>query len=444
MIKQLPTSSHTLPPALIHRRQMPLPATVMAPPLLHIMLVTETWLPDINGVASSIYQLMRELKKMGHRITLVRPRQSETTEQQMVANGANAAVVTTDLQVPSMKIPHYPHLRMGLPCYRFLRQKLRESRPDIVHIVTEGPLGLAALVAANRQNIKVSSGYHTAFHDFSCYFGWKILSLPVLGYLKSFHNRCHATCVPSATTQRELQAIGFKKLHQVGRGVDTVRFSPTKRSQALRQSWGVGEGTTVLVCVSRVSPEKGIDTVIKSFKALQLQQLHRHVKLVVVGDGPYKAALVKQFSQDDSIIFAGFQTGEALATHYASADAFVFASQVETFGNVVTEAMASGLPVFAYHDAAAALLVNERCGSTVALGDEQTFIDRVAHLPKQQQLEQMRLESRQQVANLSWQVPAQDMIQMFYQVLVPATITREDRVKYASTKINHAIVSPQC
>jgi hypothetical protein len=100
--------------------------------------------------------------------------------------------------------------------------------------------------------------------------------------------------------------------------------------------------------------------------------------------------------------------------------------------------------VFAYHDAAAALLVNERCGSTVALGDEQTFIDRVAHLPKQQQLEQMRLESRQQVANLSWQVPAQDMIQMFYQVLVPATITREDRVKYASTKINHAIVSPQC
>ena len=76
MIKQLPTSSHTLPPALIHRRQMPLPATVMATPLLHIMLVTETWLPDINGVASSIYQLMRELKKMGHRITLVRPRQS--------------------------------------------------------------------------------------------------------------------------------------------------------------------------------------------------------------------------------------------------------------------------------------------------------------------------------------------------------------------------------
>ncbi len=392
-------------------------------PSLHIALVTETWLPDINGVASSVYQIMRELKSMGHRITLIRPKQSDEVEQHTLTTGLNTAAVTTDLQVPSLPIPYYPHLRMGLPCYRFLTKQLRKLRPDIVHIVTEGPLGLAALIAGKQQSIKVSSGYHTAFHDFSRYFGWKVVSLPLLAYMKRFHNQCNATCIPSQTTQHQLAEFGFKHLYQVGRGVDTARYAPSKRSQALRQSWGVGEGTTVLMCVSRVSPEKGMDTVIKSFKALQLQQLHRHVKLVIVGDGPYKEALVKRHANDTSIIFAGFKTGEALASYYASADAFVFASQVETFGNVVTEAMASGLPIFAYHDAAAALLVDDNCGKTVPLGQEQRFIEMISELPKQQQLDQMRLAARHKVAAFSWQKPAQEMLTMFYEVLSIQTNT---------------------
>lgn len=392
-------------------------------PKLHIALVTETWLPDINGVASSVYQIMRELKSMGHRITLIRPKQSDEIEQQTLATGLNTAAVTTDLQVPSLPIPYYPHLRMGLPCYRFLTKQFHQLQPDIIHIVTEGPLGLAALIAAKQQKIKVSSGYHTAFHDFSRYFGWKIVSLPLLGYMKTFHNHCNATCVPSQTTQDQLASFGFKQLFQVGRGVDTERYAPSKRRIDLRARWGVGEGTTVLMCVSRVSPEKGIDTVIKGFKALQLQQLHRHVKLVIVGDGPYKETLIKQYADENSIIFAGFQTGEALASYYASADAFVFASQVETFGNVVTEAMASGLPVFAYHDAAAALLVDDSCGKTVPLGQEQRFINMVAELPKQQQLDQMRVIARQKVANFSWQKPANEMLTMFYHVLAVDTST---------------------
>ena len=392
-------------------------------PSLHIALVTETWLPDINGVASSVYQIMRELKSMGHRITLIRPKQSDEVEQHTLMTGLNTAAVTTDLQVPSLPIPYYPHLRMGLPCYRFLTKQLRKLRPDIVHIVTEGPLGLAALIAGKQQSIKVSSGYHTAFHDFSRYFGWKVVSLPLLAYMKRFHNHCNATCIPSQTTQHQLAEFGFKHLYQVGRGVDTARYAPSKRSQALRQSWGVGEGTTVLMCVSRVSPEKGMDTVIKSFKALQLQQLHRHVKLVIVGDGPYKEALVKRHANDTSIIFAGFKTGEALANYYASADAFVFASQVETFGNVVTEAMASGLPIFAYHDAAAALLVDDSCGKTVPLGQEQRFVEMISELPKQQQLDQMRLAARHKVAAFSWQKPAQEMLTMFYEVLSIQTNT---------------------
>lgn len=396
---------------------------ISALPSLHIALVTETWLPDINGVASSMFHIMQQLKLMGHRISLIRPSQSSAVEAQTLQTGSNFAAVDSDSQVQSLPIPYYPHLRMGLPCYQLLYKKFRALQPDVVHIVTEGPLGLAALLAAKRLSIKVTSGYHTSFHDFSRYFGWKVLSLPLLGYMKRFHNHCDATCVPSQTTQDQLHGFGFKRLYQVGRGVDLVRFSPTKRDSALRDDWGAEEGTTVLLYAGRVSPEKGISTVVSSFKALQLSQLHRHVKLVIVGDGPEKARLMAQHDGDDSIVFAGFRTGDDLARHYASADAFIFASQVETFGNVVTEAMASGLPVFAYHDAAAALLVTAECGNTVPLGQETAFIEMVKNLPKQQQLEQMRQVACQKVAGFSWQRPAEQMQAMFYQVLnVPKAV----------------------
>lgn len=386
-------------------------------PKLHVMLVTETWLPDINGVASSMYALMQQLKQLGHHITLIRPSHGEQIEGARLTSRANFTAVHDDKQVSSLPIPYYPHLRMGLPCYRFVLKQIREKQPDIVHIVTEGPLGLAALAAAKRCGVKVSAGYHTAFHDFSRYFGWKVLAWPLLGYMKRFHNSCNATCVPSQTTEQQLTHFGFRRLYQVGRGVDVQKFSPRHRSPTLRAQWGAGSETTVLLYVGRVSPEKGIDTVIEGFKALQLAQLHRDVKLVVVGDGPDKARLQTQYQDDDSIIFAGFQTGDALAAHYASCDAFVFASQVETFGNVVTEAMASGLPVFAYHDAAAALLVNQACGQTVTLGDDSAFVDMVRQLPKQQQLVKMRDIACQQVAGFSWQRAALQLLTMFYEVL---------------------------
>lgn len=384
---------------------------------LNIVLVTETWLPDINGVASSMFQIVSQLHHMGHSITLIRPEQPSDDPREAAQARRNLTVVQADLRVRSLPIPHYPNLRMGLPSYRYLSRHFRQIQPDIVHIVTEGPLGLAALLAAKRHGIKVTSGYHTSFHDFSRYFGWKLLAWPLLGYMKQFHNHCAATCVPSQTTLKQLTEFGFKRLYHVGRGVDTELYNPQRRDSDLRQAWGADEGTTVLIYVGRVSPEKGIDTVIQSFKALQRAQLHRHVKLVIVGDGPTKEKLSQQHANDDSVIFAGFQTGEALARHYASGDAFVFASQVETFGNVVTEAMASGLPVFAYHDAAAALLVTQACGQTVPLGDEAAFITMIEQLPKQQELNQMRAIACEQVAEFSWQKPAQEMLSMFGQVL---------------------------
>ena len=402
---------------------------------LHIVLVTETWVPDINGVSLSLKQLMTQLAAMGHTISLIKPEakayanpQDHETDLAVEnsrpypmgpANGneADELMIANILSVKGMPIPRYPELQLGMPTYGRIKRYLQDIRPDIVHIATEGPLGLAALLAAKRLKLAVTTGYHTQFHDFSKHFGMGLLSRPLMAYFKYFHNGSDATCVPSPKTQNDLAELGFKRLVQVGRGVDIERFNPSKRSEALRKSWGAGQQHTVVIMVSRLSPEKGVDLVIKSYQALQMQQLHRAMKLIIVGDGPDRARLQALAMGGDDIIFAGAQLGEDLAEHYASGDAFVFASQVETFGNVVTEAMASGLPIYAFDDAAAGMLVDEQCGALSPLGDSLHFIEMVSDLPKMQQLKQLGQQSRDKVLQMSWGRPAQQMLTMFLKVI---------------------------
>lgn len=385
---------------------------------LNIVLVTETWMPDINGVSLSLYQLMQQLASLGHHIHLIRPTQANTKLASEQSNGAACEdLISSELMVKGLPIPRYPDLQFGVPAYTSIKRYLSTLNPDIVHIATEGPLGLAALMASKRAHIAVTTGYHTQFHDFSKHFGLGVIAAPLMAYLKRFHNWSDATCVPSQKTQSDLAALGFKRLKQVGRGIDIERFNPHKRSDELRQSWGAGQQHTVLMMVSRLSPEKGVDVVISSYQALQMQQLHRATKLVIVGDGPDRARLEAMSEGNDDIVFTGTQTKDALAAHYASADAFIFASQVETFGNVVTEAMASGLPVYAFDDAAAGMLVDEHCGALVGLGDIKGFINMVAALPKAQQLKRLGDQARQVVQGMSWAQPARQMLMMFIEAI---------------------------
>ena len=430
------SSSHDSQP-VSHEASLPQSKSIS----LHIVLVTETWAPDVNGVAMSLLQLMQQLSAMGHRISLIRPAHARSvieareaqpkqvampiTQQARPINKDSAEPLSTQstqscishlLTVKGLPIPRYPDLQFGMPAYFSIKKSLQQWQPDVVHVATEGPLGLASLMAAKRLKIATTTGYHTQFHDFSKHFGLGLIATPLIAYFRYFHNWSQATCVPSQKTKADLAELKFKRLVEVGRGVDIIRFNPNKRCESLRESWGAGQQHTVLMMVSRLSPEKGIDVVIKAYQALQMQQLHRAIKLVIVGDGPDKARLQAMAQGSDDIIFAGSQTGEALAQHYASGDVFVFASQVETFGNVVTEAMASGLPVFAFDDAAAGMLVDDHCGGLASLNDITGFIEMVANLPKTQQLKLAGINARNKVLGMSWQRPAQQMQAMFYQV----------------------------
>jgi glycosyltransferase involved in cell wall biosynthesis len=205
--------------------------------------------------------------------------------------------------------------------------------------------------------------------------------------------------VPTQGLMAELSKIGFDRLMVVPRGVDTEHFSPSKRDEQLRQSWGATAETQVLLSVGRLAVEKNLDTVVRCFKSLQVRGLP--VKLVIVGDGPMRQALERSVPE---AIFAGTRTGQDLAKHYASADLFIFPSLTETFGNVTIEAMASGLAVVAYdHAAAGQLIEHKRNGMVLAPNQEAQLFEAARQIVEDIALRtQVRVAARQTAVDRDW------------------------------------------
>ncbi|MCK6424626.1 MAG: glycosyltransferase family 1 protein [Burkholderiaceae bacterium] len=339
--------------------------TPAAPPALRIAYVTETWPPEVNGVSLSAARFVQGLVQRGHRVTLLRPHQGQR-ERAALAQHDPAIHLEVCAGSP---LPLYPDLRMGWARPARLQQLWRHRRPDLVHVATEGPLGWAAVQAAHRLGLPVTSDFRTNFHAYSRHyrFGWS--QGLVLAWLRAFHRRCDLTLVPTEALRRELAGQGFERLDVVARGVDTARFHPECRSEALRACWGVAPQDPVLLCVGRLAPEKNLLTLVQACEALQAR--HPRARLLLVGDGPQRAALQ---ARCPNAIFAGPRHGDDLAAHYASADLFAFPSLTETYGNVTPEALASGLALLAYDHAAAAELVRHgENGLLAAPGDAADF-----------------------------------------------------------------------
>ena len=216
-------------------------------PRLKIAIVTETWPPEINGVALSLLQLCKGLQKQGHKILLIRPDQKQRCYD---------FLPNKECLVKAQAIPKYPNLQFGWPQFLKVSQALDEFAPHVVHIVTEGPLGLSVLQAAKTKGIPISSGFHSPFQEFSRSFDLAFLVKPIQRYLRWFHNNTQMTCIPSKDTEHVLRQIGVEcPLVVVGRGVDVACFSPEHQSDVLRQKWGAGSETQVLLYVGRLSPE---------------------------------------------------------------------------------------------------------------------------------------------------------------------------------------------
>ncbi len=337
---------------------------------LRVAMVTETYPPEVNGVAATVSRVVEGLLQRGHELQLVRPRQDSADSS---SSNDNDDGRFAEVLMRGLPIPRYPQLKMGLPSRRALVRLWTARRPDVVHLVTEGPLGWSALQAAAQLKLPVVSDFRTNFHAYSQHYGVAWMRTPIMAYLRKFHNRCASTMVPTEALRQELQTSGFQRVRVVARGVDTQRFDPARRSQALRDSWGAGPDTLVAMCVGRIAPEKNLQAVLAAAAAMRAAD--PGMRLVLVGDGPDKSRLEQAHPE---VLFAGLKRGDDLAAHYASADVFLFPSLTETFGNVVTEAMASGLAVVAYDQAAAGQLIRQGDNGLLAPSGDGAGFSRLA------------------------------------------------------------------
>jgi glycosyltransferase involved in cell wall biosynthesis len=360
---------------------------------LRIAVVTETYPPEINGVAMTIARMVDGLRSRGHHVQLIRPRQGD-------GDWSASGPLFEEALVPGIAIPRYDFLKLGLPAQARLRRLWTAKRPDVAHIVTEGPLGWSGAATAAAMRIPCSSDFHTNFHTYTRHYGIGWLRQPIASYLRRLHNRTDCTMVPTDSLLEDLQREGYRNLRVVARGVDTTLFLPYRRSDALRRQWGAGPKDLVALSVGRVAPEKNLALVLRAFRALK--EKRADARLVVVGDGPERARLERQAAD---VVFAGMRTGNDLAAHYASADLFLFPSTSETYGNVTVEAMASGLAVVAYDYAAAAQYIEHgRNGLLARFDSDDEFIQLATGLASDpERIRQFGRRARRVAEGIDWE-----------------------------------------
>lgn len=384
---------------------------------MKLALVTETFPPEINGVAMTFGVIARELGRRGHAVTVYRPRRDDLP-------AGEAHPEFEEVPMPGFPIPRYPMLRMGLPAGGKLRRFWTEVRPDLVHVATEGPLGASAVTAARALGIPATSSFHTNFHAYARHYGCGIFHLPVLAWLRYVHNRTRRTFAPTVELCAELEASGFRNTMLLSRGVDTWLFHPARRAEALRRQWGAEPGDPVVVHAGRMAAEKNYTLLMRAFAAMRAA--NPRCRFVLVGDGPLRLRLQREHRD---CIFTGFVPRAELARHYASADIYVHASLSETFGNVLTEAMASGLAVAGFDYAAARqFVVHGRNGLTAPCDRPEALVDAAVLLATDELLRaQLRQAARLAVEQQSWDT----VIARFEADLMQAADSREARAEVA-------------
>lgn len=375
---------------------------------MRLLIVSDTFTPDINGVARTLRQLSLGLIARGHHVEVV-----TTCGEVPGEAGPHRRVVS------SIPFPGYSTLRIGFASLAWFASLFRELRTEILYVATETPLGIAAIWAAARAGIPVVSGFHTNFHTYLRDYHLTGLQPAAEALLRSVHNQTARTLAPSKQTAQMLRAMGLANVSVLGRGVDTSLFRPDAVDSELRASWGAREGTPVALHVGRIAAEKNLALLEQSFAAFLDAQPEG--RCVVVGDGPMAESLR---TRHPNWIFAGMRSGQDLARHFASGDIFVFPSTSETFGNVVIEAMASGLLTVAYDYAAANEHIHHgEHGLVAPLGDEAAFVSCVREAASRWDDDGLRVSARAKALTLSWErMTAQfehELVQAMHAVRLP-------------------------
>ncbi len=298
---------------------------------MRIALATDTWEPQLNGVTRTLRRLVDEARRRGADVRVYAP----------AAPGVRPTAGVQWFQ--SVPFWGYPELRLAWPGVRAMSREWTEWRPHLVHAATPFGVGLAARGAARQLQLPFATSYHTSLSQYAAFYGLGWASRPGWAFLRNFHNSGAITWCPTRAIADELRANGFTNTAMWGRGVDTAAFSPRWRSMEFRRAMGITDNDHLLVYVGRIAREKGLDRLLRALH--EVRACRSNVRLMLVGDGPYEG--VCRAKAPEGTVFTGTLSGHELSAAFASGDLFVFPSTTDTFGNVLLEAMASGLPVLA-------------------------------------------------------------------------------------------------
>ncbi|HEX9039240.1 MAG TPA: glycosyltransferase family 1 protein [Ktedonobacterales bacterium] len=369
---------------------------------MRIALVTENFLPKVDGVTRTLAMALEHFQRRGHRAILFGPDGGPRRYAGAKVYGA-----------PGAPIPFYPELRFLLPLPR-LEQRLIRFRPDVVHVVDPALLGAAGISWAKRLGAPVVSTYHTNLAAYCAHYHLRALIEPIWAYRRFLHNQCSVTLAPSRSTANELQRRGFERVGVWGRGVEHAVFTPEKRSTEWRRAMTGDEATPIALYTGRLASEKNLGDLLAAIDEIE----QAGAWLVLVGDGPARGDLERALAGRRAS-FTGYLGGEALARAYASADIFVFPSLTETYGQVVVEAMASGLPVVAYDaEGVRDSIEHGRSGLLARAGDRSAFVTALRRGLSDQTLRaQLGAEARLRASRQEWPAVLDTLIDTYAEAI---------------------------
>jgi len=300
---------------------------------VRIALITDTYSPQVNGVTTVVRRIAETVRTAEHAVAVVAPRYPDQSD----VGGSD------ELRVRSLPFPPYPSIRLSLPAHRRVARFLDGFVPDLIHVATEGPLGVVGRRYALRHGLPLVTSFHTDFPKYARHYGTPWLEPLVWRWLVRFHRPARLIHTPGEAVWKELRQRGLERAVLWGGGVDVDHFRPYRRDIGWRRWLAGGDDTVVVLHVGRLAPEKNLDVLVDAWTKAHAV-LGQRATFVIAGDGPSTRSLISRLRFVRQL---GFVDREALARLYASADLCVLPSSSETCGLVALEAMASGLPVIA-------------------------------------------------------------------------------------------------
>ncbi len=377
---------------------------------MKIAIFTDTFAPDVNGVAKTLKRFTNYLDSKGMEYRVFAP---ESTSKDLFTSQVH--------RFASLPFFLYPECRLALPNMLSVKAELQKFKPDLIHVATPFNIGLCGLHYAKKLDIPVVGSYHTDFDKYLEYYDLQFLTKVLWSYMRWFHRPLRKIFVPSTDTQNHLKKHGFTNTSIWARGVDCSVFHPAASySKQLKNKYNIKE-KFVLSYVGRLAPEKDV-ALLPEIQASLPASIRDDVHWLLVGDGPLKQELHKKAPAN--MTFAGFQSGQSLAEVYAGSDLFVFPSATETFGNVVLESLASGTPVVGANAGGVKTIIKQGLtGHLCSPNDAASFAAAVTSLlMDEEKREQMSFAGRQYALEQSWDAIFGKLLNDYESALAPKTL----------------------